>query len=105
MCSACACVHRHTRSAAVVAEVLGALLCLAITGSGTLFGRYPQRRAARNEPVQQTDEKRKKKVQHGGELVLLLIAVCPIPPARGKSLFLPLLVTKSFPALHSTLQV
>lgn len=39
-------------------------------------------------------------MQHGGELVLLLIAVCPIPPGMRK-ISLPLLVTKSFPALYT----
>lgn len=47
-------------------------------------------------------EEEEEKEQHGGELVLLLIAVCPIPPAWGKSLFLFLWLNHSLP---STLQV
>lgn len=45
----------------MLAEALAALLCLAITGSGALFGRYPLWRAARDELVQQANEKRKKR--------------------------------------------
>lgn len=40
------------------------------------------------------------KVQHGGEVVLLLIAVCPILPAQGKSLFLLWLNHSLLPSLH-----
>ena len=50
---------------AVMAEVQAALPCLAITGSGTLFGRYPQWRAARNEPVRKANEKGKRKYSMG----------------------------------------
>lgn len=84
-----------------VAEVLASLLCLAITGSGTLSGRYPQRRPGEKWACPTSRWEAEERVWHGGELVLLLIAVCPIPPSMRK-ISLPLLVTKSFPSLCST---
>lgn len=74
--------------------------CRPIAGSGRLFGRYPQWKAARNELVQQPKEKRMRKCSMGERWILLLIAVCPILPAQGKSLFLLWLNHSLLPSLH-----
>lgn len=97
----CAFAYLYTHTVMVMErEVLATLPCLAITGSGTLLGRYPQWRVARNETVQQANEKRKRKCSMGASWSFYLLAVCPVPPSMRK-ISLPLLVSKSFPALYT----
>lgn len=94
----CVCVY-WTHSWAVVAEVSVALLCFAITGSGTFFGRYPQLRVwetkLSNKPMRRGRESAVQR-QHGSSL-----NSCLSNSPSTRKISLPLLVTKSFPALYT----
>lgn len=88
----CVCVY-VLDTLLVVAEVLVALLCFANTGSGTLFGRYPQPRVwetkLSNKPMRRGRESAVQR-QHGSSLNSCLSN----SPSTRK-------MTKSFPALYT----
>ncbi len=83
----CACVHRHT----LHSSYGWSAGCPPVSCHHWIWNALWQISSAESGekwacPTSQYEEE--EKVQHGGELVLLLIAVCPIPTALGKSLFL-----------------